>query len=474
MKLKNLSIEHLWVITILGICFTYVSSMPIDQYDFWHYIKTGMITFHTHKIVDKEIFTFSAQNTPYINLHWASQIYYFLLYKLGGIQLLAFSHAVIITVVFTFVFILAFQYSSNLRIASLTTLISLALSVTNFALRPQEFSMLFFSLVFYCLRANKFAYIPLLFVLWANFHGAFIVGLLLLVVELLINFKPRYFIVLLFSLLATLLTPWGLKIYQTILNVESENFANLVSEWYPPTIHEPAGLVFFCALLGLFALKNIEKSALTKEEILMILPFTFLALHSQRAIVWWAIVTVPIFATCLKNLSFDKIVDKKNISTSSTNNWLVNLIFVLLFFCYIVGCLPWFKTNNPLVPKAKRDLIASNTPVELTDELVKCSTCQKVFNNFAWGSYFMWALHDNQKIFLSPWLSVFPKNILSDYLAVSRGDALWGELLDKYKVDTLAISKEEQKLLLPLVEKSKLWKKVFENHEGVIFTRNEI
>src|SRR3989338_4421154 len=165
MKFKEFKIEHLWAFAILGMCFAYVSSMPVDQYDFWHYIKTGNIMWHTHNIVENELFTFTALNNSYINLHWASQILYYFFYSIGGIPLLVFIHALIITLTFSLVFKLCLDSSHNIKIAAIATLISIILSVTNFALRPQEFSILFFTLTLFLLKKKKYYFLPLLFLL---------------------------------------------------------------------------------------------------------------------------------------------------------------------------------------------------------------------------------------------------------------------------------------------------------------------
>ena len=81
----------------------------------------------------------------------------------------------------------------------------------------------------------------------------------------------------------------------------------------------------------------------------------------------------------------------------------------------------------------------------------------------------MWSLKDNQKIFISPWLSVFPKKTIHDYLLISNGHALWEKLLENYDVDTLALGKEEQGRLITLVNNSLNWIKIYEDETGVIF-----
>ncbi len=478
MKIKEFKIEYLWAFVVLGMCFAYVSSMPVDQYDFWHYIKTGNITWHTHKIIDKEIFTFTAFNKSYINLHWASQLYYYFFYSVGGIPLLAFMHALIITGSFLLVFKLCLDYSKNMRIAAIATFISIVLSVTNFALRPQEFSILFFALTLFLLKKEKYYFIPLLFLLWVNIHGAFVTGLILVTVEVVGSIKfakkfeisTRLLTLLILCFITTLFTPWGLKLYPAIFNIESQNLSNLVTEWFSPSLHTWAGLIFFINFLSFFILKNFSTKNWNRTDILTFIVFAVLALRSQRAIIWWAIATAPILALHLNSV----ILNLKIKNNSSEENLLLNYIFALILALYIVFCLPWLKPYNIFLPKSKHLLIALDTPCKLADKLNTISSAHHIFNNFSWGSYFMWSLKDNQKIFISPWLSVFPKKTIHDYLLISNGNAFWEKVLRDYDIDTLALGKEEQGRLLTLVNNSPNWVKIYEDEIGVIFKKTEL
>ena len=83
----------------------------------------------------------------------------------------------------------------------------------------------------------------------------------------------------------------------------------------------------------------------------------------------------------------------------------------------------------------------------------------------------MWILRDDQKIFITPWLSVFSKEVIRDYLRISNCYSTWSEVLSKYKVDTLALSKDEQLELISQVNSSSGWKKIYEDKLGVIFKK---
>lgn len=476
MNFKCLKVEHLWVIATIGTCFAYTCLLPIEQYDFWHYLKTGEITFHTHKLVDKDIFTFTVFDKPYINLHWLSQIIYYTIYKIGDLELLAFIHALVITISFLIIFLIALHEVQNLKIASWVTLISFFLSISNFALRPQTFSILFFALIFYLLKKDKLFYIPFIFLLWVNTHGGFVFGLVLLTAYWLgtitidekYHHSPKHLKVLILSALTTLFTPWGLKLYPTLLNAESQNLASIVSEWAPPSLRETTGLLFFTSLIGLVILQNFSKTKWSKTEFITFLVFTILALRSQRSVIWWAIITVPIFANSLSGVNLFAKISKSKEETNSR----LNLILVVIFFIYITLCLPWTKLHNPLLPELKRNLISLDTPVLISNEVRKLSYAKRIFNSLGWSSYFMWSIRDDQKLFITPWFSIFPKNIINEYFLVSNGYSDWEDILNKYKIDTLVLSKNDQALLIPLATKSKHWKQLYEDSLGIIFVKS--
>lgn len=483
MRLRNFSIEHLWALAVLGSCFGYVSTLPVDQYDFWHYLKAGQWMVQSRRVLDHDLFAFTISSLPFVNIHWGSQVLFFVVYRLGGVPLLAFGHACLITAAFALVYIVAMNRSHNLRIAAAATFIAFLGAVTNLALRPQGFSIFFFGAILWLLEVRHTRsrwLIPIIMLLWANIHGAFVVGLVLVGLDwvgglpqqrnglsLLQRANPVGLTTLVASVAATMVTPWGLRLYPSVLNVEAASRASLITEWDPPSLHEPTGVIFFAALLGLVVLQQLRKNPWDRRDLLAFIVFTMLALKEQRAVAWWAMAMSPIFAEALR----DRFVMGERKAPAGSNLWGWNVAIAGLFVIYLVGCLPWTKAQNPWLPAIKKQLIAADTPIRLTGVLAENKEARRIFNNFSWGGYFIWELREDQKVFFDPRVLMFPETVMGDYLLITNGYALWQDLLDHYRVDTLALGKEDQPLLIPLVKRSAQWRLTYEDDQGMIFSK---
>ncbi len=467
-KFPKLMIEHLWVLLTLGACFGYLCVQPVDQLDFWHYLKAGDVMLCSHKFLTVDQFTFTIQGMKYINVHWLSEILYSIFYRLGGIQLIILVHAIVVTSSFGLLLLVVNDKVKDLRISSFAVFIAFILSSTNLTLRPQSFSILFFILTLYLLKRKCLWLIPFVILLWTNVHAAFMLGLVLIGIEWITSLKRSLFIVLLISFLTTLCNPYGYKFYQLVFSVEavSRKLCH-ISEWETPSFHEPTGLRFYLALLVLVALHNFRKTRLSWNDLLIFLFFTASAFSSLRTILWWSIISAPLFAVAIKEV----MPVKTTISTPSRITTFANWCIVILFCGYLISFLPWVKAINPILPKNKKLLLVEDTPVLISEKLKNISSIHNIFNDYSWGSYFIWALRNDQKVFYDPRAAIFPPKVLSDYFKVSNGDRDWQEVLENYKVDALVLNKEQQEQLISQVLISNKWKQIYEDKLGYIFVR---
>jgi hypothetical protein len=130
--------------------------------------------------------------------------------------------------------------------------------------RPQMFSYFFLALLLLLLtlarqrRGWLLWPVPLLFVLWANLHGSFLLGLAILFLEVLASVLRRGFgrlsvsdpipvapMVATFvaSGLATLVNPFGIGVYSSALGITfNQEVRRLIQEWQSPDFHDPSTL----------------------------------------------------------------------------------------------------------------------------------------------------------------------------------------------------------------------------------------
>ncbi|NCO36812.1 MAG: hypothetical protein AUJ92_21710 [Armatimonadetes bacterium CG2_30_59_28] len=487
--MNRFSIQRLWVFVVLACCFGYVVALPLDPYDYWLYLKNGSVAHATKNIVDHDLYAFTAAGRGFINLQWLTEAAYDWAYRTGGIELSAFLHAVVMTLAFALLLAIVQRMSGNLRIAAGVTFLCFILSATNLALRPQGISVIFFAATLFLLSARRYWPIPLIVALWVNCHGAFVLGLAMVGIEWIGSLsglqwisgastspgaqvqgssRPHHkalFATLALSVVASLLNPAGVGIYKMVAGIEANSRANLLTEWDPPSILEPTGFLFFVALLLLLVLHDRGRLKWSNAQLLTFLFFTLMALRQQRSVIWWGMGMAPLFALEFSNLCGSE----KPPPRGPARLWIVNWAFAGIVFCYLVSSTPWLKTNNPLVPGIKQRLVSPDTPVQLAGSLRDLPGPRRIFNNLGWGGYLAWKLDEQKRIFCHSLVFVFPSTVMGDYLLISNGHAMWEELLARYKVDALILSKVDQRLLIPLVMKSPHWRITYEDELGVVF-----
>src|SRR5689334_12178879 len=75
-------------------------------------------------------------------------------------------------------------------------------------------------------------------------------------------------------------------------------------------------------------------------------------------------------------------------------------------------------------------------------EYLRSHPGERLFNEVGYGSYLIWAV-PSEKVFVDPRFDLFPLSQWSDYIDVSAGQRI-DELLGKYQVDTVLLSRELQ------------------------------
>ena len=209
-----------------SIC-AYVCTMPVESADFWHYLKAGQHMLDSRSVLDRDLYTFTIQGRPFVNLHWGSQVLYAIVVSAGGVKLLVFVHALAMTGALAVLFLAATVYLLERR-------------------RPEP--------------------LPWLFAAWANLHAAFPVGLVLVGIYAATpdpgddaanapgpasrpawTTRPRRLALAATCAAATLLTPWGLRLYPAVLAAETASRAARIGEWDAATVLSPQGRVFFIA-----------------------------------------------------------------------------------------------------------------------------------------------------------------------------------------------------------------------------------
>lgn len=180
------------IIIILFLSFIFLSFLqPLADPDTpWH-LKTGEYIYLHKTIPTSDPFSFANDTIPFygkfiLTQNWLSQVFFFLVYKIAGPFGIVMTGAIIFTSLLVILWILIRHTGFYI---SLFITGGFALNVLNnfSGIRPQIFTFLFAALVIFLLEQYKKNYslsylypFPFLMILWANMHGGFVYGILLM------------------------------------------------------------------------------------------------------------------------------------------------------------------------------------------------------------------------------------------------------------------------------------------------------
>ena len=152
----------------------------------WH-LKTGDYIFHHRTIPTSDPFSFSTDEIQFVGKfiltqNWISQILFFLLYRTFGPFGLALTGAAVFTALSLILW--SFIRKKNVYISLVTVAALSVIILKEFSgIRPQIFSFLFTGAVIFMLEKYRddrsprwLVLLPMTMMTWANMHGGFIYG----------------------------------------------------------------------------------------------------------------------------------------------------------------------------------------------------------------------------------------------------------------------------------------------------------
>jgi hypothetical protein len=134
-------------------------------------------------LVDHDLFTFTVTGQPFQDVNWITQVGYFWLFELGGLDLVQVVNSVLIAVTLGWLVLLCRRRTGSDLAAVIAGTIAFFGVWEVLTVRPQTLSMLLFVSVYDLLeRSERRPWLllvpPALIALWANVHGAFPAGIM--------------------------------------------------------------------------------------------------------------------------------------------------------------------------------------------------------------------------------------------------------------------------------------------------------
>jgi len=226
----------------IGVAFVAIATLACfapAQGDTWWLLRAGQDIWTTGRVPLVETYSHTAAGAYWPNHEWLTEAAFYLLHTSGGFPMLTAACAAAATGAWLLSYGLA-RGSFEARFVML--LACVAPTATSFALRPQMFTLLFFSLTCTLLVRNRLRWIPVVMLAWANFHGAVALGLVAIAgataAAVMTDRRAVMPLALtgLLSAASTLATPLGVGLWTFWLESPARSMTNDLVEWRPPDL----------------------------------------------------------------------------------------------------------------------------------------------------------------------------------------------------------------------------------------------
>src|SRR5262249_47163347 len=227
-------------------------------------LRMGRLMVEAGRPLVDTVLSFAPAAPGSVHGQWLAHVLLYAAYALTGEAGLRLFAGGIVALAFGMIVLAGQAHDGSARTSALGALLALFISANNLALRAQLFSYLLFAVTYLLLTLRQrhprglFA-LPVVFALWANLHGAFLIGLLLVglyAADALLHAMvaaprgqpsgwrepARLCAVLAASVLAAMLNPLGPSVYTYVWSIASyASSKTLIPEWQPTTIQDFGG-----------------------------------------------------------------------------------------------------------------------------------------------------------------------------------------------------------------------------------------
>lgn len=475
------STARLWLVlaALLPALAALLAALP--TVDLAYHLRAGAEIISTGRIPTHDTWTFTATGEPWLDQQWGAQIVLRAIESTGGWAGLAIARAVFVGAVVGGLALIAVRRGLHPRTAALLALAGFAVMAPALALRPQLLGLACFVAVLAILgerrRYPRLVWmVPVIVALWANVHGSFFLGPILVGLAWLEDFATRggasrtLVGAITVSAVAACLTPFGPGVWAYAASLAADPDVTMrVGEWQPTALTDPSGVVFYASGLAVAALVAARGRSASWPVLLGLVAFFVLTAYTQRAVIWWAPFAVVAVAGILAAgpAHAPAPTPAPAPRTDPPLARRLNLGVVAALGLAIVALLPTWRPLDPATG-APRGLL-THAPSGVTGALRDVAgPGDRILNPQGWGSWLEYAMPETL-VAVDARIELFPSDVWRDYEAVMDGGAGWEAVLDRWAPDLVVTTPDQSGLRSRLLSAG--WMLVHDGADGAVLRR---
>jgi hypothetical protein len=342
---------------------------------------------------------------------WLGDLVLYFSWHWGGLEGIATLVAIVLALTYRQLYLMMIDDGVPWPLAALWAFVAALGSSLAWVARPKIFTLLFVMIMAYtvdrfhrgkCTRRQTLWLLPI-FCLWANTHGGFVAGLIILAtavcVEACLSVGIPYRtdiaaarqrlkhvgLLLVAAAAVTLVNPYGWKLYPWVFQLlGNEFFMNLHTEWLSPNFHDAGALRYELIMLAFpLLLAFSRRKSISLVALALSIVWLHFALGGMRYVALWVVIVVPLLA----RLSADVLLTysgRKSSSGGGPQPALVRGGFAAVLAVVLVT-IGWARYVDGYSRSAQQ-----NIPTEALTYVLEHHDGRAVFHDYNWGGWLTW------------------------------------------------------------------------------------
>ena len=477
----------------------------------WH-IQNGEIMLATREIPRTDPFSSTMRGQPWYAWEWLYDLTLGALHKADGLNAVAWLAALLISLTLALLLSELIKRGIGLPLALALMLLAAAATSIHMFARPHIVSWLFVLVWFVALerweqgRAPRWIpwLFPLSMLLWVNLHGAWLLGIALLVFytfavavesvraadaiqRIQAGHRARTIArALAGSIIATLVNPYGWNLHIHVYRYLSDRYlVDRIVEFRSPDFHGWAQRSFavivliallafvgsarkprlvhvliaiFAVYAGFFATRNLPVSSILLVLVAGPILWENVVAIAERPAAWHRLRNLAI-----RLKTFSARMGEQELQLQG-HLWPVLTVIVALMLCLHGGRVgSWQLVNAEFDPE--------HVPVAATNYLDRQPDRGPVFAVDQWGGYLIYRLYPRRLVVIDDRHDLFGPDRFREYVTLVQVEPGWREVLDKWKIHTMVLPAGSALANL-LLELPRDWQVVHEDKVAVVFEKS--
>jgi hypothetical protein len=457
--------------------------------DLARHLRHGHYMLEHAELIRADPFSYTRPGAPFVGFEYGSQLVYALVDRLGGLPAVAIVAGLLVALTYALLAQFLLRRGVDPLLACLTVAVAVTLGVPHWMARPHLFSFLAVVILMILLETPKRKSVvacAVLFAIWANLHGGFLYGLILIGLYLLGSLgelfweqdrrlwearAKQYLLMLTAAGIVTLLNPYGLKLHRHLIEFFNQPFLrDNTAEFVSPNFHEPDGKLFLAALLLTFSTLALHRQRPTLTHLVVIIVSTAFALISVRNIPLFGLTALPLVALevspawrSLPGFSGVRERFRQTVDRTSTLPWVAPVLLLL-------GILAVNRGQLGSLQVIRDEFDPTIFPVTAVSKARSAGLEGHIFTPLTWGGYLLYAWPE-QPIFIDGGTDFFGEDIFRAYTRIRRLSPGWRKLIQDHDVSLMLL--ERQTALTHELARDRGWAVWYCDSLAVLFRRSQ-